>query len=144
SAQSALLAGVIRGPEFYGRKDHAASAKVRRNYILQAMVDRGWLTAKEGRHAMASGRGGSWAVKRQGIANSRAPFFLEKVRQYLVARYGAQAVNAGGLRVRTTLDMKMQELADQTVTRILDDPARDPKAALVDIDPPHAAVVGVC
>src|SRR4029450_3088167 len=54
SAQSALLAGVVRGPAFYGRKDHAASAKVRRNYILQAMVDRGWLTAKEGRHAMAS------------------------------------------------------------------------------------------
>src|SRR5512133_2485285 len=58
SAQSALLAGVIRSPEFYGRKDHAASAKVRRNYILQAMVDRGWLSAKEGRAALASKLGG--------------------------------------------------------------------------------------
>ncbi|MFL6186829.1 MAG: transglycosylase domain-containing protein, partial [Actinomycetes bacterium] len=62
-AQSALLAGVIRSPEFYGRKDHAASAKLRRNYILQAMVDRGWLSAKEGRAAMASKLGVSWAVK---------------------------------------------------------------------------------
>jgi penicillin-binding protein 1A len=139
-AQSALLAGVIRSPEFYGRKDHAASAKVRRNYILQAMVDRGWLTAKEGRHAMASKLGISWAAKRQGIANSRAPFFLEKVRQYLVARYGAEAVNLGGLRVRTTLDMKMQAEADQTVKRILDNPKTDPKAALVSIDPRNGAV----
>src|SRR5215218_1049941 len=138
--QSALLAGVIRSPEFYGKKEHQVSAKARRNYILQAMVDRGWLSAKDGRKAMASKLGVSWAAKRQGIANSRAPFFLEKVRQYLVARYGAEAVNAGGLRVRTTLDMKMQDLADQTVKRILNDPVHDPKAALVAIDPRNGAV----
>jgi 1A family penicillin-binding protein len=139
-AQSALLAGVIRSPEFYGKKEHAASAKARRNYILQAMVDRGWLTAKEGRAALASKLGISWKANPQGIANSDAPFFLEKVRQYLVARYGAEAVNLGGLRVRTTLDMKMQDLADQTVKRILDNPKDDPRAALVSIDPRNGAV----
>ena len=139
-AQSALLAGVIRSPEFYGKQEHAASAKARRDYILQAMVDRGWLSAKDGRAAIASKLGVSWKAKPQGIANSRAPFFLEKVRQYLVGRYGAEAVNLGGLRVRTTLDMRMQDLADQTVKRILDDPKNDPKAALVSIDPRNGAV----
>ncbi|HEY6706600.1 MAG TPA: transglycosylase domain-containing protein, partial [Actinomycetota bacterium] len=139
-AQSALLAGVIRSPEFYGKQDHAASLKVRRDYILQAMVDRGWLTAKEGRADMARKLGVSWKARPQGIANSKAPFFLEKVRQYLVARYGAEAVNLGGLRVRTTLDMKMQAQADQTVKRILDNPKTDPKAALVSIDPRNGAV----
>src|SRR5215213_7278923 len=140
ASQSALLAGVIRSPEFYGKRDHAASLKVRRDYILQAMVDRGWLSAKDGGTAMSKPLGVSWTAKRQGIDNSRAPFFLEKVRQYLVARYGAEAVNAGGLRVRTTLDLKMQEQADQTVRRFLDDPAHDPKAALVAIDPRNGAV----
>jgi penicillin-binding protein 1A len=139
-AQSALLAGVIRSPEFYGRRDHAASAKVRRDYILQAMVDRGWLSAKEGRAALTSKLGISWTTKPQGIANSRAPFFLEKVREYLVGRYGAEAVNLGGLRVRTTLDMTMQDQANATVRRILNDPAHDPKAALVAIDPRNGAV----
>jgi penicillin-binding protein 1A len=139
-AQSALLAGVIRSPEFYGKKEHATSAKARRNYILQAMVDRGWLTAKSGRTAMASKLGVSWASTRGGIANSDAPYFLEKVRQYLVARYGAEAVNLGGLRVRTTLDMGMQKLADATVKRILNDPKHDPRAALVAIDPRNGAV----
>ena len=138
--QSALLAGVIRSPEFYSKQDHAASLKVRRDYILQAMVDRGWLTAKKGRAAMASKLGVVWKARPQGIANSKAPFFLEKVRQYLVARYGAEAVNLGGLRVRTTLDMKMQAQADQTVKRILDNPKTDPKAALVSIDPRNGAV----
>jgi membrane peptidoglycan carboxypeptidase len=138
-AQSALLAGVIRSPEFYGRKDHAASAKLRRNYILQAMVDRGWLSAKEGRAAMASKLGVSWAAKPQGIANSQAPFFLEKVRQYLVARYGAQAVSLGGLRVRTTLDLDMQRQAEEAVNQALDVPSA-PRAALVAMDPRTGAV----
>jgi penicillin-binding protein 1A len=138
-AQSALLAGVIRSPEYYGRKDHAASAKVRRDYILQAMVDRGWLSGKQGRAAMTSKLGVSWAAKPQGIANSRAPFFLEKVRQYLVARYGAQAVNLGGLRVRTTLDLEMQRQAEEAVNQALDVPSA-PRAALVAVDPRTGAV----
>ena len=139
-AQSALLAGVIRSPEFYGKKEHQASAKARRDYILQAMVDRGWLTAKDGRAAIATKPGISWKATRGGIVNSDAPFFLEKVRQYLVARYGAEAVNLGGLRVRTTLDTDMQDLAEQTVKRILPDPKSNPKAAVVSIDPRNGAV----
>jgi len=139
-AQSATLAGVIRSPEFYGRRDHQESTKARRNYILQAMVDRGWLTAKDGRAAAASRLGIWWGAKRQGIANSSAPYFLEKVRQYLVARYGAEAVNMGGLRVRTTLDMTMQRQAEAAVNGVLDQPKTDPRAALVAIDPRTGAV----
>src|SRR5215216_2895209 len=138
-AQSALLAGAIRSPEFYGKKGHAASLKVRRDYILQAMVDRGWLSAKDGRKSMDSKLGISWVAKRQGIANSRAPFFLEKVRQYLVARYGAQAVNLGGLRVKTTLDLEMQRQAEDAVNQAVDQPGA-PRAALVAIDPRTGAV----
>src|SRR5215217_4318701 len=139
-AQSATLAGVIRSPEFYGRKDHGESTKARRNYILQAMVDRGWLTAKDGRAASASRLGIWWGAKRQGIANSSAPYFLEKVRQYLVARYGAEAVNMGGLRVRTTLDVTIQNQAEAAVDGVLDQPRTDPRAALVAIDPRTGAV----
>jgi len=138
-AQSAMLAGVIRSPEYYGKREHATSAKARRNYILQVMVDRGWLTAKEGRKAVASRLGIDWKVKRQGIANSRAPHFLEKVRQYLVDKYGAEAVNMGGLRVRTTLDLAMQEQAKRAVRGVLGRPG-DPPAALVSIDPRNGAV----
>jgi penicillin-binding protein 1A len=139
-AQSATLAGVIRSPEFYGRKDHGESTKARRNYIVQAMVDRGWLTAKDGRAASAARLGIWWGAKRQGIANSSAPYFLEKVRQYLVARYGAEAVNMGGLRVRTTLDVTMQNQAEAAVDGVLDQPRTDPRAALVAIDPRTGAV----
>jgi len=138
-AQSALLAGMIRSPEFYGTKEHAVSAKARRNYILQVMVDRGWLPAKQGQAAIASKLGVNFEPKRGGIVNSQAPHFLEKVRQYLVDKYGAEAVNMGGFRVRTTLDMTMQEQAKRAVRAVLDR-AGDPRAALVAIDPRNGAV----
>jgi penicillin-binding protein 1A len=138
-AQSALLAGMIRSPEFYGAEEHKVSAKARRNYILQAMVDRGWLPAKQGQAAIASKLGVNFEPKRGGIVNSQAPHFLEKVRQYLVDKYGAEAVNMGGFRVRTTLDMAMQEQAKRAVREVLDR-AGDPRAALVAIDPRNGAV----
>jgi len=138
-AQSALLAGMIRSPEFYGTKDHAVSAKARRNYLLQVMVDRGWLSAKQGRSAMASKLGVNFDPKRGGIVNSEAPHFLEKVRQYLVDKYGAEAVNMGGFRVRTTLDLGMQHQARRAVEGVLDQRG-DPGAALVAIDPRSGAV----
>ena len=83
----------------------------------------------------------SWTAKRQGIANSKAPFFLEKVRQYLVARYGAEAVNAG--RPAGPHHPGHEDAAPRptsTVKRILDNPKTDPKAALVSIDPRNGAV----
>jgi penicillin-binding protein 1A len=137
--QAAVLAAVIRGPEFYATKDHQVSLKARRDHILQVMVDRGWLSPKDGRAAMASRLGVVWTPKRGGIANSRAPHFLEKVRQYLVDRYGAEAVNMGGFRVRTTLDMTMQIQAERAVNGVMDQRG-DPRAALVAIDPRSGAV----
>jgi penicillin-binding protein 1A len=139
-AQSATLAALIRSPEFYGNEDHRVSLKARRNYILQAMVERGWLPAKEGAAAIKSKLGVNWAPKRGGIANSRAPHFLEKVRQYLVDRYGAEAVNMGGFRVRTTLDLRMQAQAKQAVQSVVPQGGRNPRAALVAIDPNTGAV----
>jgi penicillin-binding protein 1A len=138
-AQSALLAGVIRSPEFYAKKEHAVSAKTRRNFIIQVMADRGWLSARQARAATASKLGVNWSQRRGGIANSTAPYFLEKVRQYLVDRFGSEAVNLGGFRVRTTLDLTMQRQADQTVKNILNQ-KNDPRAALVAIDPTTGAV----
>jgi penicillin-binding protein 1A len=139
-AQSALLAALIRSPEFYGNEDHRVSLKARRDYILQAMVDRGWLPAKEGSAAIKSKLGVNWEPKRGGIANSQAPHFLEKVRQYLVDKYGAEVVSMGGFRVRTTLDLRMQEQAKRAVQSVVRQGGRNPRAALVAIDPKTGAV----
>jgi penicillin-binding protein 1A len=139
-AEAAVLGGVIRSPEFYGTKARQVSTKARRDFILQVMLDRGWLSPKEARKALGSRLGINWAPKRGGIVNSRAPYFLEKVRQYLVDKYGAEAVNLGGFRVRTTLDLRMQAQAVDAVRSVLTEGRNDPRAALVAVDPKSGAV----
>jgi penicillin-binding protein 1A len=138
-AQSALLAATIRAPEFYSRKQNVTSAKARRDYVINVMRDRGWVTPKQAAAAIKSPVKEDWTPPATGIAKSKAPYFLEKVRQYLLDKYGATRLAQEGFRVQTTIDMTMQHEANETVKNVLDRPG-DPKAALVALDPKTGAV----
>jgi penicillin-binding protein 1A len=69
----------------------------------------------------------------------RQPNFFGYVEQQLVAQYGRRLVESGGLRVQTTIDPRLQRLAEQSLATHL--PARtDPAGALVAIDPRNGFV----
>ena len=68
-----------------------------------------------------------------------APYFVNYVKDDLVARYGAGRVFGGGLKVRTTIDMKLQLKARAAIESVLRNPD-GPAAALVAIDPRDGAV----
>jgi len=138
-SQSALLAATIRAPEFYSRKQNVTSAKARRDYVINVMRDRGWITPKQAAAAVKSPVKEDWTPPATGIAKSKAPYFLEKVRQYLLDKYGATRLAQEGFRVQTTIDMSMQREADRSVAEVLNRPG-DPKAALVALDPKTGAV----
>ena len=139
TTESALLAATIRAPEFYSKKQNAISAKARRNYVLQIMRDRGWITPKQAAAATRAPVRERWTVKPTGIPHSKAPYFLEKVRQYLLDKYGPGRLAQDGFRVRTTIDMGMQRQAGLAVKGVLGRPG-DPRASLVALDPRTGAV----
>ncbi len=69
----------------------------------------------------------------------REPYFFSYVRDQLIAKYGVQTVQSGGLRVYTTIDPAFQRAAQKAITDTLylkDDPA----AALVSINPANGAI----
>jgi penicillin-binding protein 1A len=138
-AQSALLAGSIRAPEFYSKKENLTSTKARRDFVLRVMEKRGWITAKQAATAIKTRVRESTKEPSSGIAESKAPYFLENVRKYLVAKYGATRVAQSGFRVQTTVDMGMQREAAAAVHGVLNRKG-DPRAALVAIDPKTGAV----
>ena len=138
-AQSALLAASIRAPEFYSKKENFKSTKIRRDFVLRVMEERGWITPKQAAAAIKTPIRESASASSSGIAKSPAPYFLEKVRQYLLDKYGATRLAQEGFRVQTTIDLGMQKEADQTVRRVLDQTG-DPKASLVALDPKTGAV----
>jgi membrane peptidoglycan carboxypeptidase len=138
-SESALLAATIRVPEFYSKKQNVKSTKIRRDFVLRVMQQKRWITDKQAAAAIKSRVKERWTVTPPGIPNSRAPYFLEKVREYLLAKYGATRLAQDGFRVTTTIDMGTQREAEQAVKDVLNAPG-DPLASLVAIDPKTGAV----
>ena len=112
-AQDAFLAALPRGPEIYGRSNHADDALERRNWVLDQMVKNGVATTSQAAEAKAQPLG---IVPRRGDNWEPANgYFIEEVRRLLIAKYGENAeggpnsVYAGGLWVRTSLDPQFQK-----------------------------------
>jgi membrane peptidoglycan carboxypeptidase len=71
-----------------------------------------------------------------------APYFVEYMKDLLVTEYGEQMVYRSGLRVTTTLDLRMQSAAESAVAKALNKPT-DPSAALVALDPKTGQILAM-
>src|SRR5712692_8238730 len=110
--EAALIAGIFQTPERQSPFVDLKRATARRNVVLQRMADEGYITQKQAEAAKTKPivtRG--QPTQPPGIA----PFFVEEVRKHLERQYGAKVLYEGGLQVRTTLDFKLQELADRVI-----------------------------
>jgi penicillin-binding protein 1A len=112
--EMAFLSILPKAPERYGRKQHEQLAIERRNFVLDRMVDDGFVTAQEAASAKAKPLG---LVNQRAERSADAGYFLEEVRRQLIDDFGETAENgpnsvyAGGLWVRTSLDIEMQDAA---------------------------------
>ncbi|HST25355.1 MAG TPA: transglycosylase domain-containing protein [Gaiellaceae bacterium] len=134
--QAAMIAGLPRAPSTFDPFVSPQLALQRRNQVLQAM-----LTARS-----ITPSAYAWAVKTPlglvpgGVYSKiKEPPFFGFVQDQLLSAVGANRVGAGGLRVRTTLDSRLQSLAAGSIRSVLRTPT-DPAAALVAIDPGSGAV----
>ena len=108
--EAALLAGMIRGP-IYSPLADPARALARRNLVLRRMEEEGKITPAEELAAQKTPLG----LHLQFPRNDLAPYFFEEIRKYLESTYGTEAVHERGLRVYTTLNVKMQQAANQAL-----------------------------
>ncbi len=105
--EAALLGGMVNGPKFSPILNPEA-ALARRNLVLHRMADAGKITPAEEQAAKKTPLG----LHIQYPRNDLAPYFFEDIRKYLEATYGTEAVHERGLRVYTTLNIKMQRAAN--------------------------------
>jgi 1A family penicillin-binding protein len=111
-AEAALLAGLVKSPSSYAPTVSLARATSRRNVVLQAMLE-----AKDLDRAQYEKARASKVVLRDGLRaeEPHGLYFKEQVRRELVDRFGWQRVYQGGLRVYTTINMPMQEVAEAAI-----------------------------
>jgi len=108
-AELALLAGLPRGASFYNPRRNTERALSRRNTVLLSMFDQGYISEAEYDTArLAELRTSTQPARR----NRAYPAFMDLVRLDLARDYDAQALRSEGLRIFTTLDLRVQEAMD--------------------------------
>jgi penicillin-binding protein 1A len=108
--EASLLAGMVNGPKF-SPLTNPELALNRRNLVLHRMEDEGKITPTE----EATARKSPLGLRIQYPRNDLAPYFFEDIRKYLESTYGTEAVHERGLRVYTTLNIKLQRIANQSL-----------------------------
>ena len=136
--EAALLAGIPADPSLYDPTTNPHNAKARRTHVLGMMLEQGKITRTAFVRANAAPLPKPEQVRLPGTQGP-APYFLNYVKDELVAKYGAGRVFGGGLRVTSTIDLDLQLQARAAIEKVLRNPD-GPAAALVAIDPRTGAV----
>jgi 1A family penicillin-binding protein len=131
-AESALLAGVPKGPKYYSPYMDEQNSKNRQKIVLQSMVNSGYITQVE---ADQAAREKLEFQALQGDKPSEAPYFRDYIRLQVMSKLSIEETvfNEGGFHIYTTLDMRAQDIAEEVVTEQLGE--TELQAALIAIDP---------
>lgn len=108
--EAALLAGMVNGPK-YSPLNNPSGALTRRNLVIHQMMEEGKISPADESAARKTPLG----LHIQYPRNDLAPYFFEDIRKYLESTYGTEAVHERGLRVYTTLNIRMQKAANQAI-----------------------------
>jgi penicillin-binding protein 1B len=111
AADAALLAGLIQSPTGRNPFRYPERARTRRNLVLKAMRENGYLTQNDYEEAAAS----PLRVTREAAESSDAPYFVDLVNDTLQNRFQDYDFQNNSFRVFTTLDMNLQRDAVEAV-----------------------------
>src|SRR5215212_3194816 len=129
--QAALLAGLPQAPSEYNPFKNPSAALGRRNEVLRAMVKSRYITQSEAAEAIDKPLGVKAGTK---YFRRSEPYFFDYVSELLIEKYGLNTYRRGGLKVYTTIDIKLQRSGRDAINNRLNQPG-DPSSAVVAIDP---------
>lgn len=137
-AESSLLAAIPQAPTYYSPYgDHTGVLIERQHIVLDQMAQQHYITQAQADAAKKVDVLAEIPKIPQTYANVTAPFFVKYVEAQLDDQLGNQAVDSGGLKVITTLDLAKQTLAENAITDNMKNVKRfgGSNAALVAEDP---------
>jgi penicillin-binding protein 1B len=145
-AEAAMLVGLIKAPNRYSPYVSEEAAKSRRNVVLHAMMEEGYITPEE---ASAAHNEAIAVLPSQPPDAMSAPYFIDYVRREMQKLQHAEHQQ---VRVETTLDLDLQQAANETIQKHLTryanltakkKNARTPEAALVALNPKTGEIVAM-
>ncbi len=146
--EAALLAGMIRSPNLFSPVKDAHRSIRRRNLVLESLFSEGHIALQ----AYLNARSETVSVKKTKQRLNTAPYFTDQIRRQLSGQYPERILNSNGLRIFTSLDVRLQQAAQKAIQSGLEKleqdnprlkrfaPDQTLQAALVAIDPRTGAV----
>ena len=141
-AEAATIAGMIQSPARYAPDRHAEASRARRNAVLASMLRDNSINDEQARAAMNETVG---VAPVDPTITATAPYFVDYVNRIVerqIQTNGVEAAAERSLRVHTTIDLDLQQLAEAAVARqlaqlerVYKKSASRPQAALVALDP---------
>src|SRR5215204_2939290 len=135
-SEAATLAGMIQSPARYSLVRHPEDARARRNIVLAAMGENGWITTEQNTSASAEQ---VTVAPAPVVDDSLAPYFVDYVNRLAESQFETSADHQ---RIYTTIDLELQQAAERALQRQLDhldvvygESRLRPQAALVALDP---------
>lgn len=124
-AESAYLAGLPQSPSYYSHFGLTPEAGIeRKNYVLYLMNTKGWIGPDGSRHFLSDE---DYAKAKEEILTFqqvsvpfKAPHFVFYLKDLLINMFGEDVVEQGGLQVTTSLDLKVQDMAQTIVAEELE------------------------
>jgi penicillin-binding protein 1A len=113
-AEAAFLAVLPKAPSLLSRSANEGLAKSRRAYVIQRMLEDGYISKAEADEAKAAPLG---VKPPPPYISLGAEYFVEEVRREMLAKHGEDKMKAGGFVIRSTLDPKLQAFADAALRR---------------------------
>jgi penicillin-binding protein 1A len=142
-AQQATLAGLPQSPTDYNPLYRPDLAIVRRDEVLQAMVQSDYISQQQAIQAERS----PLHAKNSALYTQRSePYIFDYALSQLIQHYGLKTVENEGLKVYTTIEPKMEQLARSSILAhqpggpVLDD---QPAAALATVDPSNGHILAL-
>ena len=142
-AEIALLAALPQAPSYYSPYgSHLDELENRKNFILEKMITFGYITEDQANEAKEE------KLKYASQMDLKAHHFVTMVQEYLEEKYGNlyTDINMAGLKVQTTLDWDLQQLAEEIITEKAirnEEVYKASNAALVAIDPKTGQVIAL-
>jgi len=143
--EAATLAGLIQEPSYRNPVRWPERAKARRNVVLKAMLDNGYLSQSQYEAAVAA----PLVIAKQGAESADAPYFVDLVNEQLSEDFEDHNFQDSGSKIYTTIDPDLQRDAMEAVSAGLQEvdaiiakrhkkqggPLEDPQVALICLDP---------
>ena len=111
-SEAAFLAALPKAPNNYHPIRKKKAAIGRRNWVIKRLLQEKIITEQQALIATSSEL---ITIERQELKPVEAQYFLEDVRKKLVDKYGEDKLYKGGLTVKTSLDPRLQKIADNTL-----------------------------